>query len=139
MSDKVHARVVMQEGLHFVGTADSGHTIHLDSPLSDETHGPTPMEVALMSLAGCSAMDVISILRKKRHQVHAFEIEVEGTRAERYPKPYTLITLHYILRGPAIDNQSVERAIELSRENYCPIWNMLAHSVEIRYTYQISE
>lgn len=127
-------KVVWQEGLRFVGTPDSGNTIVLGSSGEE---GIGPMEMVLTGLAGCTAMDVISILQKKRQKVSSFEVQVHAERAAEAPKVFTDITVHYIVRGEEIDPAAVERAIELSETKYCPVQKMLSLAVPIRLTYEI--
>lgn len=129
-------KVVWQEDLKFIGTPDSGHDIVLGS--SGEV-GVGPMEMVLTGLAGCTAMDVISILQKKRQKVSSFEVQVHGDRATEAPKVFTDITIKYIVRGEGIDPVAVERAMELSETKYCPVQKMLSLAVPIHLTYEIVE
>jgi putative redox protein len=91
----------------------------------------SPMELLLISLAGCSAMDVVAILRKKRQVVEGLEVRVHGMRQDEHPTVFTDINLEYVVHGGGVDPQAVTRAIELSRERYCPVWAMLAPGVRI--------
>jgi len=91
----------------------------------------TPMELVLLSLASCSAMDVVAILRKKRQPVERLEVRVHGQRQSEHPTVFTSINLEYIVHGSDVDVQAVRRAIELSRERYCPVWAMLEPGVRI--------
>jgi putative redox protein len=137
MAETMSSKVVLQDGMHFTATAQkSGGTIQLDSPHGEDAvlAGPSPMETVLSALGGCSGMDVISIMRKKRQNIHGLEIEVEGTRGEEYPKPYTQIRLHYRAIGTDLDPAALVRSVELSRDRYCPVWKMLSASVEISFT-----
>ncbi len=138
MGAVINASVRLREGLHFTAVANSGRPIELDSPHEGNTDlaGPSPMETVLMALAGCSAMDVISILRKKRQPVAGLEVRAQGVRGDEYPKPYTEIELVYRCAGE-VDPAALERAIELSRDRYCPVWRMLGATVDIRYRYEI--
>ena len=90
----------------------------------------TPMELLLISLAGCSAMDVATILRKKRQVLEALEVRVHGLRQDEHPTVFTTINLEYVVHGD-VDPQALARAISLSRERYCPIWAMLEPSIRI--------
>jgi putative redox protein len=97
------------------------------------------MALVLMSLAGCSGMDVIAIMRKKRQPVQGMEVLAYGTRGEEYPKPYTAIRLEFHFSGAGLNPDACVQAIELSRDRYCPVWAMLrAGGVEISYSYEIS-
>jgi len=135
------AKVTWHDGLHFTGTADSGHEIILDgSPKSGGTDkGSRPLELMLMSLAGCTGMDVISILRKKRQDVVDFEVKVHADQADSHPYVYTNVTVEYIVTGHNINPKAVERAIDLSENAYCPAQAMLIKAVSIKHTYKIIE
>ena len=129
-------KVTWHEGLQFVGVADSGHPVTLGSSAEE---GMGPMEMVLTGLAGCTAMDVISILQKKRQKVTGFEVQVHGERAEEMPRVFTDITIKYIVRGEEIDAAAVERAMELSETKYCPVQKMLSKAAPIHLTYEIIE
>jgi putative redox protein len=130
--------VHLVEGMHIAGTID-GFQIDIDASedVGGTGHGPQPLALFLTSLAGCTAMDVISILRKKRQQVTGFSVEVSSTRASEHPRVYTAIEIVYRVRGRAIDPQAVARSTELSETRYCPIIAMLRPSVTIRSRYEI--
>jgi putative redox protein len=93
----------------------------------------------LVALAGCTAMDVISILRKKRQQISSLNVEVQGSRADQHPKVYTRLEVLYRVRGNNVDPQAVARAIELSETRYCPVIGMLGKVAQIRTRYEIEE
>lgn len=138
MTTELSACVALQEGLHFVGTDRAGYTVHMDATAAEGGGtAPTPMELLLISLAGCSAMDVIAILRKKRQPVEHLEVQVRGQRRDEYPTIFTEIDLEYIIHGADVDPAAARRAIDLSRDRYCPIWAMLAPSVPIRSAFRI--
>jgi putative redox protein len=132
MTTEVAAYVTFLNDLHFQGSVQSGYTIDLDTPAGDGGgEGLTPMELVLIGLAGCSAMDVVAILRKKRQPVERLEVRVHGQRQTEHPTVFTNIHLEYVVHGSGVDPQAVTRAIELSRERYCPIWAMLEPAVRI--------
>jgi putative redox protein len=138
MTTDLSACVSLQERLHFVGTDRSGYAVHLDATAAEGGGtAPTPMELLLISLAGCSAMDVVAILRKKRQPVDHLEVRVRGRRRDEHPTVFTTIDLEYIIHGVDVDPVAVGRAIDLSRERYCPIWAMLGTSVSIRSAFRI--
>jgi putative redox protein len=140
MAEEVSITMRLAEGMHFVGENASGLTVDLDSPVSGSGAGVSPVALVLMSLAGCSGMDVIAIMRKKRQPVQGLEVLAHGTRAEAYPKPYTAIQLEFRFSGAGISPEACVQAIELSRDRYCPVWAMLrSGGVEISYRYAISE
>jgi putative redox protein len=135
------ARVTWKNNLSFEGTADTGFILPLDADVNvgGANDGFKPMELILLGLIGCTAMDVISILQKKRQQVTAFQVTAHAERAEDHPKVFTKILLDYQVTGTDVDKQAVERAIELSETKYCPAQAMLSHSVTIRSKYSILE
>lgn len=133
------ATLTLHDGLHFSAVADSGMRIDIDGdPGPDRARqGPSPMELMIMSLGGCTAMDVISILRKKRQNVTGFEVRVHGDRATEHPKVFTDFVIEFIVRGVDIDPAAVERAIQLSSDVYCSAQAMLVKVTNIRTTYRI--
>jgi putative redox protein len=135
------ASVTWDHGLSFAGTADSGFSVNLGgSPaVGGDDDGFRPMELILTGLIGCTGMDVISILKKKRQQVTGFKVTADADTADSYPKVFTRIRVHYILEGHEIDPRAVERAIELSDTRYCPAQAMLSQVAEITLTYEINE
>ena len=134
------AKVVWKEGLAFEGMGGSGFTASLDTRAEEGGGtGFSPMELLLVSLAGCTAMDVISILKKKRQDVTGFEVRAHGLRADDHPKVYTDITLEYIVRGHGVDPKAIERAIELSETKYCSVTGMLKRVASITTTYRVEE
>lgn len=135
------AALKWQGGMKFIATADSKHDIILDSDPSvgGTDLGSRPMELILEGLAGCTAMDVISIMRKKRQNVTGFEVIVHAERANQHPKVFTAIEINYIFRGKDIDPKAVERSIELSEQIYCPAQAMLSQVAPIKLSYEIIE
>ncbi|MEO0234079.1 MAG: OsmC family protein [candidate division WOR-3 bacterium] len=97
----------------------------------------SPMELVLVSLAGCTGMDVISILKKMRQNVKNFKLTVSGERADEHPKVYTKINIQYFFEGENLEKDKVERAIELSFNKYCSVSAMLKKSCDVSYTYEI--
>ncbi|GAB4436239.1 MAG: OsmC family protein [Anaerolineae bacterium] len=135
------ASVVWQGNMKFEGSAQTGFTLPLDAAPGHggENSGFRPMELTLISLAGCTAMDVLSILQKKRQEVTDFAVRVYAERAEEHPKVYTDIVVEYVVTGRGIDPAAVERAIELSETKYCPAQAMIRPTAKIRHTYHILE
>ncbi|RMH74299.1 MAG: OsmC family protein [Gemmatimonadetes bacterium] len=131
-----NVEVKWMEGLQFLAQTGSGHGIVLDGP---DGAGARPLEMLLVGLAGCTAMDVISILQKKRQHVTDFRVSVSGKRAENHPKIYTDIHIEYHITGKEISEKAVERAIELSETAYCSASAMLGKAATITSSYQISE
>ncbi len=135
------ANVEWHEGLTFTGTADSGFTVPLgaEPEVGGANDGFRPMELMAVSLAGCTAMDVISILRKKRQDVIAFEVKVRAQRAEEHPKVFTGAVIEYEVTGRGIQEPALRRSIELSAERYCPAQGMLAKVMPMKLDYLIFE
>jgi putative redox protein len=132
------ARVTWDRDLQFIAVADSGYRVRMDSKSTAET-GAGPVELTLMALAGCTAMDVISILRKKRQQVQEFHIQAHADRAHDYPTVITRATLEYVVSGSGIEEAALRRAIELSVKQYCPVHAMLGKAFPIDLKYAIFE
>jgi putative redox protein len=118
------ATVLWKKGLSFSGTAHtSGFTLPLgaDLKVGGENDGFRPTELVLVALAGCTAMDVISILAKKKQDVTSFEVKAHGERASEDPKRFTSFLVEYVLSGKGIDPAAVQRAVELSETKYCSV------------------
>lgn len=135
------AKVTWNGRMSFTGSADSGFEVNLgtDPSVGGDDDGLRPMELLAIGLAGCTAMDVISILQKKRQQVTAFETRVHAERAPEHPKVFTHILVTYYFEGHEIDPVAIERAIELSSTKYCPAQAMLEKAVEIEHTYEVRQ
>lgn len=137
----VEAKVRLTQGMQFEGTATSGHTIIMDA--DDESGGKNagsrPMELLLVAFGGCSGMDVISILRKKRQAVTGLETNIKGEKTEDYPKIYKQVHIEYVVKGKGVQKEAVERAIALSLEKYCSVGATLAKAGTITHSYRIAE
>ena len=127
----IKARLEWKEKMQFVGQAGDGPRVILDDP--DGKTGPTPMEMVLMGIAGCTAMDVISIMRKKRADVTGFHVNISGERTEDHPKRYTKFFVEYILEGKGLSSKDVERSIQLSVTKYCSAIASMSAPVETSY------
>ena len=128
-------------GMRMVGDVAGGPAIILDSghPEYGTHSGPAPMELILLGLAGCTAMDVVSIMDKKRQPMTNLQVKVEAERADSHPKVYTKIHLEYIAYGTGISEKAFARAIELSEKRYCSVNAMLSKTAEVSTTYRIVE
>jgi putative redox protein len=135
----MNAKVTYVKGLQFVGDAQSGHAMIMDGDKSvgGENTGPRPMELLLIAAGGCSGMDVISILNKKKQDVTGLEINVSGNKAEEYPKKFTEITVEFIVKGRKIEESAVKRAVELSMTKYCSVKATLEGTAKINYSFKI--
>ncbi len=121
--------------LAFEAKSGSGFSVPLDTSRESggDENGIRPMEMLLLGLAGCTGMDVISILQKKKQNVTGFEVRVNGERANDHPKVFTDIEVEYVVRGTNIDPQAVERAVELSETKYCSANAMLRKTANITH------
>ena len=139
MAEAKKVAVRWTEGMEFETETESGHKGVIDAGVKagGKNHGPSPMELLLVGLAGCTVMDVIDILRKKRLAVSGLEVRVEGTRAETYPMVYTDIDVVYTVKGKDIPASAVEQAIHLSEEKYCSAGVMLGKTAKINHRYEI--
>lgn len=137
----VEAKVNLVRDMHFIGTATSGHTLSMDA--DDKSGGNNagfrPSELLLVGFGGCSGMDVISILRKKRQSITGMEINVKGEKTDSYPKVYKEIHIEYIVKGKGVEKEAVERAILLSLEKYCTVGATLAKTGTITHSFKIVE
>jgi putative redox protein len=138
---RVKAKVIMDEGMTFLGSADGGSSVKMvASPYTKEGgEGVSPMQMILIALGGCTFVDVVSILRKKRQEVTGFEIELEARRAEDHPRVFTNITVKHIIRGHNLKPSAIEQAIALSDSKYCSVQAMLGKSAIIEHSYEIVE
>jgi putative redox protein len=135
------AKVTWKEGMSFTGTADTGFSVPLgaEQAVGGADDGFRPLELMAISLAGCTAMDVISILRKKQQAVTGFEVQVQAQRATEHPRVFQQARIIYQVSGQKIDESAVLRAIELSALKYCPAQAMLSKVFPMELTYEIYE
>jgi putative redox protein len=141
MAEVMTARAVLDAGMRFDAESGSSHHVILDAAEhgGGENMGFRPMELLLVGLAGCTGMDVISILRKKRQDVTRYEVQVRGVRAEDQPMVFVEITVEHIVSGHRIQPEAVARAISLSEERYCGAGAMLGKVAHLTHTYRIIE
>jgi putative redox protein len=135
------ARVKLVEGMTFLAEAGSGHAVVMDaSPdVGGRDLGARPMEMVLMGAGGCSAIDVVHILRKARQALVDCVVELEAERAPEDPKVFTRIHMHYVVTGRGLNPAQVERAVRLSKEKYCSATIMLARTADITADFEIRE
>jgi len=129
-------------GLRLVGEGGEGPAIVVDHTLEGEERaesGPRPVELLLIGLASCTAMDVVSILQKKRQTFDGLQVKVTAERAEEHPRVYTDIHLEFVVTGKDVQPEAVERSIELSQTKYCPASAMLSKAAKITTSYRIEE
>jgi len=128
----------LQGKLQLTGRGHAGHEVRMDyyPPLGDD-NGFTGMELLLTSLAGCSGHTVLFLLRKMGKTIENLEIHAVGNRRDEHPTIFTEIELEYRVKGSDLDGPSVEKAISLSEEKYCPVWAMLKNGASIKWRYSI--
>ncbi|WP_371186971.1 OsmC family protein [Thalassotalea maritima] len=131
------AEVKWVGGDKFMGTSESGHSILFDA--NGGEHAPSPMENVLMSLGGCSSVDVVSILQKARQDIRDCVVELSGTRADSVPRVFTDIHLHFVIIGTDVAEKHVERAVSLSADKYCSVALMLDKAVTITHDFEIKQ
>lgn len=122
----------------FIGTSPSGHAQAIDSK-TDRKAAPTPMEMLLTAVGACTAVDVVSILEKKRQVVTDYKVEVTGTRREEHPRSFDKIHVHHIVSGRGVSEQALEQAIKLSDEKYCSVAATVRPTAEITTSFEIIE
>jgi putative redox protein len=132
------AKVTWVQGVQFVGTASGGHSVVLDAPAGrDSWEGFKPSELLLAAVGGCTGVDVVDILRKKRQHFTALRITVTGRQQEDYPHAFKEIDIHYEVRGYGVSDQAVQRAIELSEEKYCSVAATVRGVADIHTSYTV--
>ena len=135
------AKVIWKESMSFEGIADSGFKVPLGtSPaVGGDNDGFRPMELIAIGLAGCTAMDVVSILQKKRQELHNFEVWVHAENSNKHPKVFTHLLIEYVISGKGISREAVERAVELSETKYCPAQAMFKKVAQMELKITILE
>jgi putative redox protein len=133
------ANVELVNAMTFRATTASGHELVMDSSpdVGGTESGARPMELLMAGLGGCTGMDVISILRKMRQDVTAYEVRVAGERASEHPKIFTSIQVEHVVRGRGVNVDSVRRAVELSATRYCPAAAMLGCAARIDNSFRV--
>lgn len=135
------AKVIWKERMSFEGTSDSGFKVPLGtSPnVGGDNDGFRPLELLAVGLAGCTAMDVISILHKKRQKIDSFEVKVHADQSDEHPKVFTHLAIEYVISGKDISREAVERAVDLSANKYCPAQAMLKQGAPMEMKVTILE
>jgi len=136
----MNANVTWKHGMSFEGSAaPSGFSLQLgtDPAVGGSNDGFRPLELFLIGLAGCTAMDTISILSKMKQDVTGFEVNVQAEQKNEHPRAFIKVVLEYVITGNKIDDSAVERAVKLSEERYCPAQAMLSPTVPIEHKIKI--
>ena len=138
ISGKVLLTQPLRADRQFAATTGSEHHLLLDDAAGGT--GPKPIELVAVGMAGCTAFDVITVLRQKFHQkVTGYEVSVEADQAERPPQVFTTVRIHHVVTGLEIDPAAIDEAIRLSEEKYCSVGAMLKHTATFQTTYEIVE
>ena len=137
----MNVRIKWLDHMSFVGEAQSGHSVVMDgSPEHGGRNlGARPMEMILLGLGGCTSFDIVNILQKSRVAIDDCIVEINAQRADDIPAVFTKIHVHYIVKGAALQDKHVKRAVELTMEKYCSVAMMLKDSVELSYDYKITD
>lgn len=139
MADNIYKATIQHAGNDFfIGTSPGGHAVIIDTN-GERKSAPTPMEMLLISVAACSAPDVISILEKKRQKVTDYKIEIEGTRRAEMPRAFIAFHVHHIVYGHDVSEQAVAQAIELSDTKYCSVAATVRPTAKITTSFEIIE
>ena len=135
------ATITLQEGSTFEGVAGSGHRVTMDvaPEVGGRNLGLRPMEMVLLGLGGCTAIDVLHMLRKGRQPITDMQVELDAERADDDPKVFTRIHVHFVLTGAGLDPHKIERAIKLSATKYCSASMMLNKTAEMTHDFEIVE
>lgn len=133
------AQIRWVDGAMFLGSSGSGHSVVMDGPpeAGGRNLGIRPMEMLLLGMGACMAFDVVHILRKGRHPIEACGVELQAERAEREPKVFTKVHLHFTAKGRGLGAEALERAITLSHEKYCSASIMLGKTAQISHSHEI--
>jgi putative redox protein len=138
---KANVRWTGADGMSFLAETGSGHLVAMDGAVEGGGHdlAPRPMEMVLVGAGGCTAYDVVLILRRGRHVVTGCDVRLEARRAETDPKVFTRIALHFVVTGRALPREAVERAVKLSHDKYCSATAMLSKTAEIVTTVEVRD
>jgi putative redox protein len=133
------ARIKWVEDRTFIGESGSGHKVVLGTAFGPEgrTPGPSPMEMVLIGMGGCTAFDVVHILEKGREAIEDVAVELEAERAQHDPKVFTRIHMHFVVKGRGLAPEKIKRAIELSAEKYCSASAMIAKTATITHDFEV--
>lgn len=133
------AKVKWVDNLQFVGESGTNHAIVMDgaAEVGGKNTGMRPMELLLVGLGGCSGMDVVSVLQKKKQQITGIDINIKGEKADSYPKKFTEIEIKFVVTGKDLSEDAVKKAVELSMEKYCSVKATLEGVAKINFSYTI--
>ncbi len=129
------------DNMSFVGETESGHSVVMDGPPDSggRNLGVRPMEMVLLGMGGCTAFDVVLILKRQRQLITDCQVELSAQRADEAPKVFTKIHVHYVVKGKTLDAKKVARAVDMTADKYCSVSIMLAQSVDVTHDFEIIE
>jgi len=133
----MQANVKWVEGNTYIGRSNSNHNVVFDA--GSDGAAPSPMEMVLMSVGGCSSVDVVSILKKTKQDFSSVDVQLTAERAETAPRVFTKINLHFVVTGKNVSEKHLARAVSLSAEKYCSVALMLDKTVEITHSHEVVE
>lgn len=137
---QLRGKVTLIENMHFRGENPDGLGVEMDSrPAGESCEGAAPMELLLQAAGGCSGMDVVFILRKRRLEPEQFEVVLEGTKRREHPRIFTEINITYRAKGEGITLKELEKAASLSFNTYCSVLGMLKESADVRFQCELIE
>lgn len=122
----------------YIGVSPSNHAVSIDTN-HERSVAPTPVELLMIAVGACTAVDVVSVLKKKRQDVTDYRVEVKGTRRDEHPRAFTRLEVHHIVRGRSVSSEAVEQAVKLSDEKYCSVAATVRPTAEIVTTFEIVE
>ena len=131
----MQANVKWVEGNTYIGRSNSNHNVVFDA--GSDGAAPSPMEMVLMSVGGCSSVDVVSILKKTKQEFSSVDVQLTAERAETAPRVFTKINLHFVVTGNNVSEKHLERAVSLSAEKYCSVALKLDKTVEITHSHEV--
>lgn len=139
MANQIYKATVQYAGDDFfIGTPPSGHAQTIDTN-GERRAAPTPLEMLLVSVAACTAADVVSILEKKRQKISSYKVEIEGDRREEFPRAFVKFRIHHIVRGRDVSERALAQAVKLSDEKYCSVAATVRPTVQIETSFEIIE
>jgi len=129
------------DNMSFVGESESGHSVVMDGPPESggRNLGIRPMEMVLLGMGGCTAFDVVLILKRQRQEITDCQVGLTSERADEAPKVFTKIHVHYVVTGKNLDAKKVARAVNMTAEKYCSVSIMLAKSVDVTHDFEVIE
>lgn len=135
------AKIKYTDGMQFVGEAGSGHAIVMDTDaeFGGANTGLRPTELLLIGVGGCSGMDIVSVLKKKKQKLTGLEVNVDGKKAETYPQKFTDINIEFVVTGINLSEEAVKKAVNLSMEKYCSVKATLEGAAKFTFSYKIVE